>query len=540
MKRHPLWRRGGTWLALLLLLPILALTVEALSRSSPVFLHLHQTVLWDYVGNSIKLCLGVVGLALIWGVPSAWLVARYRFPGRSAFRWALLLPLALPAYLAAFVYTEWLDYAGVVQRTIRQLFGFQNANDYPFFEIRSMGGAMFVLSLMFAPYVYWLCLIYFERFPASIWHSARLLGASEKRLFWRIALPLARPAIAVGCTLVAMETLADFGTAHYFSVWHLTTGIYDVWLAQYDLPAAAKLSLLMLLFILALISLERWQRRHLRAQPHQDAPLPPSDLSTGKRFLAMFWCSLILALSFVLPLLWLLQAAWRYLPDTDWAQFAQMSRHTLSVAGSASLLTVILAFILHAAQRQHGHSLVIRLASMGYAIPGTVLAIGVLIVTTRFDHALNDSLKALQQPTVGLVLSGTLVAITYAFVCRFAAIALGSVESGFAQIPRQLDESAYLLGQSRGRVACQLWLPLLRPSLFTAALLVFLESMKELSAAMLLRPFNVQTLATYVYEYIGAERFEMAALPALVMVLAGLPTVLLLMMSTRPPCPTCR
>ncbi|MDO4777364.1 MAG: iron ABC transporter permease [Cardiobacteriaceae bacterium] len=520
------------WAALALIAPVAMLVVTAVSAPSPIFTHLADTVLGAYVQNSLVLVVGVCLLALLWGLPCAWLVARCDFPGRRFFRWALLLPLAMPAYLAAFVYTNIFDYAGFVQTAIRRLFGFTSAADYPFFEIRSMGGAMFVLSLMFAPYVYWIVSLNFARLPASQVQAARLLGADEWRIFRRVVLPLARPAIAVSCTLVAMETLADFGTVAYFSVWHLTTGIYDVWLAHHDLSAAAKLSCLMLLFVITLVMLEKHQRRHLRPAARNAGILPRKTLTGGKRFFAVFWCALVLFLGFGLPATWLAQAAVHYFADTDWPEFLQMSGHSLIVAGSAAGIAMLLAFVMLAGSRLRPQTHVfVRLASTGYAVPGTVLAIGVLIVTTGLDHTLNGFTRAYGLGLPGLVFSGTLFAMGYAFLCRFAAVGIGAVESGFNQIPASLDESAWLLGKSPRATARRVWLPLLRNSLLTAALLVFLESMKELSAAMLLRPFNVQTLATYIYEYMSAERFEMAAMPALVMVVAGLPTVLLLMHS---------
>lgn len=524
----------STLIALLIIAPVAMLVATAFSAPSPIFGHLADTVLWDYARNSLVLVIGVCLLALLWGLPCAWFVARCEFPGRRFFRWALLLPLAMPAYLAAFVYTNIFDYAGFVQTAIRRTFGFTSAQDYPFFEIRSMGGAMFVLSLMFAPYVYWIVSLNFARLPASQVQAARLLGASEWRIFRAVVLPLSRPAIAVACTLVAMETLADFGTVAYFSVWHLTTGIYDVWLGHQDLSAAAKLSCLMLLFVITLVMLEKHQRRHLRPSRGQDAALPRLALRGGKRYLAFAWCVLVLFLGFGLPAAWLAQAAAHYFGDTDWETFRHMSGHSLLVAGSVAAIAMIFAFALLAGSRIRPQSQwLVRLASTGYAVPGTVLAIGVLIVTTGLDHGINDLADAHGWPLPGLIFSGTLLAMGYAFLCRFAAVGIGAVESGFNQIPPSLDESAWLLGKSHTVTAAHVWLPLLRNSLLTAALLVFLESMKELSAAMLLRPFGVQTLATYIYEYMSAERFEMAAMPALVMVAAGLPTVLLLMHSMK-------
>lgn len=526
----PLWG-----LALLLILPLLALLYKALSAPSPIFEHLRQTVLWDYVRNSATLVLGVCALALVWGVPSAWLVARYRFWGRDVFRWALLLPLAMPAYLAAFVYTDLLDYAGMVQSALRRWFSWQSAQDYWFFEIRSMGGAVFVLSLCFAPYVYWLMVQQFSRLPANQIYAAELLGAKRLAIFWRVIMPLSRPTLAVACSLVAMETLADFGTVAYFSVWHLTTGIYDAWLSHGDLSAAAKISVLMLVVVIALMAWERHHQRHVRAPSRNSERLPPKRfVRKNAERLAILWCSMVLMLGFGIPALWLLQAAWVHLGDTDWTAFAKMSRDTLHIALSVALIGTLLAFALQAWVRttQRG-KILLRLASLGYGVPGTVLAIGVLMVTTSFDHQFNALSKTLGYGVVGLLWSGTMAVLVYAFLCRFAAVGLGAVESGFGRIPDNLDHSALLLGCQQSALTWRLWLPLLKNSLLTAALLLFLESMKELSAAMLLRPFHLQTLATYIYEYASAERFEAAALPAVVLVLVGLPLVGLLLKAMR-------
>ncbi|MBV7433538.1 iron ABC transporter permease [Cardiobacteriaceae bacterium TAE3-ERU3] len=502
----------------------------AISDSSDNFRHLYDTVLMHYVRNSLVLLVGVCAMAVVWGVPSAWLVTRYDFPARRIFRWALLLPIAMPAYLVAFVYTDLLDYAGPVQIALRDWFGWQSQQDYWFVDMRTMGGAIFVLSLVFSPYVYWLVSLNFSEQSQSLIHAARLLGRSEWQIFIKVVLPLARPAIAVGCTLVGMETLADYGTVAYFSVWHITTAIYDTWLQLSDLSAAAKLSCLLLLFIVVLITLERRGRRNMRLYSDRHTPMLRVPLSGIKAWLATGWCMLILGFGFLLPAGWLLSRAVRYFTDTDWPAFGRMTIQTLTVSFSAALMAALVAFLLHcyARVRSRKGQWTLRIASLGYAIPGTVLAIGVLIVTTSVDHSLNAVTRSIGYGNVGLLLSGTLFAMTLAFVCRFSAVAIGAVETGMAKVPTSFDESAYLNGYSYSETSRLIWLPLLRNSLLTAFLLVFLESMKELSAALLLRPFNVQMLSTYIYEYMTSEMFEVAALPALLMVVAGLPAVLLL------------
>ncbi len=520
-------------LAFFLFLPIGALLVEAVKETSPIFVHLHQTVLWDYVYNSLVLLLGVCLLSVLWGVPSAWLIARYHFPLDRYLRWALLLPMALPAYLVAYVYTDLFDYAGPLQSAWREWFGYHSMREYWFVDVRTMGGAMFVLSLVFSPYVYWLSSINFQAQPQSLFEAARVLGRSELQIFTKVALPLARPAIAVGCALVGMETLADYGTVSYFSIWHMTTAIYDTWLGHRDLSAAAKLSCFLLFFVVILITLEKRNRGNLRLYYENSSPIQRVKLSTWRGMLASFWCGSILFLGFLLPAGGLVYSGIRYFDQTDWPKFMEMAWNSLSVSAVVASLALVIALIVqfYARQDLKRHLWPQRLASLGYAVPGTVLAIGVLIVTTTVNKGLNSLANSLGYGNVGLVLSGTLVAIAFAFLCRFSAVSIGTIDAGMNKIPVSLDHTAFVMGYNYGQTAKSVWLPLLRNSLLTAFLLVFLESMKELSAAILLRSFNTNTLATYIYEYMSAEMFEVAALPALLMVIVGLPPVIFLTLS---------
>ncbi|MGY0399828.1 MAG: ABC transporter permease [Ostreibacterium sp.] len=527
-------------LTLFLFSPIIALVIEALSQSSLVFQHLIDTVLLDYIINSLILVIGVCSMAIVWALPSAWLIARYQFPGQRFFRWALLLPMAMPAYLVAYVYTDLFDYSGPIQHFIRELFSYQNAQDYWFFEMRSMGGAIFVLSLIFSPYVYWLVSLNFNTQCQSLVNAGRLLGRSEWQIFWRVVLPLARPALAVSITLVAMETLADFGTVSYFSVWNITTAIYDTWLSLNDLSAAAKLACLLLLFVIILVILEKRSRRRIYYYQTPSSQLIRLPLSGWKKWLACSWCGLVIGLGFILPCSIIVYYAVAYINETDWPVFARMLGYSLFLAFSVASFAVLIALIVQLFQRflairyanlprQASHANLPRqIVSLGYAVPGTVLAIGVLIVSTSVDDSISHISEFLGLGSQGLLFSGTLFAMGYAFLCRFSAISIGSVEAGLSKISPSLDQTAYLYDYGMIKTTRTLFLPLLRNSLLTAFLLVFLESMKELSAAILLRPFNVETLATYVYQYMSAEAFEVAAVPAFIMLLAGLPTVLLL------------
>lgn len=534
--KSPLLKALSWLMALAVVAPIVALVAVAGHRSSGSFEHLFDTVLWDYVKNTLILVVGVCLMAVVWGLPSAWLIVRYEFPGRWLFRWALLLPMMMPAYVVAYIYTELFDYTGVVQQGIRAAFGFQSFKDYWFFEIRSMGGAIFVLSLVFSPYVYWISSLNFNAQCQSLVHASRLLNNSERQTFWRVILPLSRPAIAVACSLVAMETIADFGTVSYFSVLNLTTAVYDTWLRFSDLSAAAKLSCLLLLFVVVLVLLERFSRRRVRYQNDKNEPLLRLPLQGAARWLASMWCFLVVFLGFLLPMLMVLYYASMYIGETDWQAFAQMLKHTFSLALGVAAMAALIAVVVQL-NRRLNRSVVdvvpLQIGSLGYALPGTVLAIGVLIVTTGADHVIGDVLERLGFAPQGLLFSGTLLAMGYAFVTRFSAVAIGSVDTGISKIPENLDKTALLFAYRPLRAIRKIFLPLLHNSILTAFMLVFLESMKELSAAILLRPFNVETLATYVYQYMSADNFEVAALPALVLVVAGFPAILILTASMK-------
>lgn len=518
--------------ALLLFAPIVAIFIVALSKPSPSFGHLADTVLWTYIKNSIVLVVVVCLLAVLWGLPCAWLTTRYDFPGRRFFRWALLLPMAMPSYLVAYVYTDLLDYSGIVQRTVRRIFGFQSAQDYWFFDMYTLAGAALVLSLVFFPYVYWISILNFNVQCQSLVNASRTLGLTEWRTFFRVVLPLSRPAIAIACSLVAMETLADFGTVSYLSVWNITTAIFDTWLNLFDLSAAAKMASVLLLIIVTLVLLEKHSRRRASYYKTHSVPLIRLNLTGKSRWVATAWCSFVFTLGFLLPIGFIFYYATYYIGSTDWSKFNRMLIDTLGLSLSVAGCAVVIALIVQLFQRLSGASayraVPRQIGSLGYAVPGTVLAIGVLIITTTADKGFSQMVQALGGAPQGLIFSGTLFAMGYAFLCRFSAISIGSVESGMSKIPPSLDQTAYLFGYSPLKITQRIFMPLLRNSLLTAFMLVFLESMKELSAAILLRPFNVETLATYVYQYMSAEDFEVAALPAVVMVVAGLPAVLLL------------
>ena len=521
------WIAGSWATALLLGLPVLALIFSAFSADGDLFRHLADTVLLDYLGNTSGLVLGVVLLSLLFGVPTAWLVAMCQVPGRRALQWALMLPMAMPSYIVAYVYTDLLDYSGPLQAGLRSLFDWQSPADYWFPAIRSLGGAAWVLALVLFPYVYLLARASFLEQSVSLIHSSRLLGCTPWQSFRRLSLPLARPAIMVGASLVAMETLADFATVHFFAINTLTTAIYDTWLGYGSLATAARLSCLMLLAVVLLIALERRSRQRQqvfqKSMGHEQPLRYP--LKGASRLLAGLWCWGLVLAGFGLPFVILLDYGVRYFELSWTPEFVRFAGNSLAISTLTALLAMAIALLLGFFRRLDGGTrslLPLRIAATGYAMPGTVLAIGVLVPLTALDFGLNDLAEWLGMQGPGLLLTGTLTAIVFGYLVRFVAIAIGSVESSMGKISPSLDMAARSLGQGTGGMLRRVHLPLVRRGLFAGAMLVFIESMKELPAALLLRPFNFETLATHVYQFVSDEMLERGALGAIVIVLVGL------------------
>ncbi|MFM5030584.1 ABC transporter permease [Aeromonas rivipollensis] len=521
------WIAGSWATALLLGLPVLALIFSAFSADGDLFRHLADTVLLDYLGNTSGLVLGVVLLSLLFGVPTAWLVAMCQVPGRRALQWALMLPMAMPSYIVAYVYTDLLDYSGPLQAGLRSLFDWQSPADYWFPAIRSLGGAAWVLALVLFPYVYLLARASFLEQSVSLIHSSRLLGCTPWQSFRRLSLPLARPAIMVGASLVAMETLADFATVHFFAINTLTAAIYDTWLGYGSLATAARLSCLMLLAVVLLIALERRSRQRQqvfqKSMGHEQPLRYP--LKGASRLLAGLWCWGLVLAGFGLPFVILLDYGVRYFELSWTPEFVRFAGNSLLISALTALLAMAIALLLGFFRRLDGGTrslLPLRIAATGYAMPGTVLAIGVLVPLTALDFGLNDLAEWLGMQGPGLLLTGTLTAIVFGYLVRFVAIAIGSVESSMGKISPSLDMAARSLGQGTGGMLRRVHLPLVRRGLFAGAMLVFIESMKELPAALLLRPFNFETLATHVYQFVSDEMLERGALGAIVIVLVGL------------------
>ncbi|MCG6401936.1 ABC transporter permease [Vibrio fluvialis] len=525
-EKHLIWKTSSVALATLLVLPILAIFFTAIGQTDDVFAHLMSTVMPTYAFNTVVLTLSVMALALLFGIPSAWLMAMCRLPGEKVLQWALVLPLAIPGYIVGYIFTGWFDYAGPIQVWLRAQTGWM-AGEYYFPDIRSLAGASIVLALVLYPYVYLMCRAAFMEQNVSLLQSARLLKCSPWESFCRISLPLVRPSIAVALSLVAMETVGDFGTVSYFAVNTLTTAVYDTWMNYSNLTAAAKISAVMLVIVLLLLSAERYSRR--RQKLYQSQFNSHEDfhyiLRGWKKWLALLWCWGLVCVAFIFPLLQLLSYAYTYFEQSWTAEFREYALNSLQVSLSAAVIGVAVALVVNFYTRLKSNRVsvaLMRLSSMGYAVPGTVLAIGVMVPVLTLDHAVNDVAKAMQWGRPGLIFSGTMFAIIFALIVRFSAVAIGSIESSLNKISPSLDMAARTMGCQANAMLWRVHLPLVRRGALIAGLLVFIESMKELNAALLLRPFNFETLATYVYNYASDEHLELAALPAVLLVLVGL------------------
>lgn len=509
--------------ALLLVLPVAAVVASLFGGIGDTWRHLAATALWRYIGNTALLLAGVSWGVISMGVLCAWLITAYRFPGRNLLEWALMLPLAMPAYVMAYAYTDWLQFTGPVQSALRAYTGWE-AKDYWFPEIRSLGGAAAMLSFALYPYVYLIARTAFFELSRSAIEAGRLAGCTAWGAFFRVAVPLARPAIAAGTALALMETLADFGTVSYFAVEVFTTGIFKAWMSMGDRAAAAQLSTCLLVFVALVLWVERTSRG--RAAYHGSRrPTPPQTLRGGCALLACLACAAPVVFGFILPALLLGQLAWEERGAINAARMASLVGNSFGIAGLTALAAVAIATMMAYAARLSRHPAVSaanRGASLGYAIPGAVIAVGILIPLGRLDNALAAWLEHAFGLKVGLLFTGTVAALVYAYLVRLLAVALQTAEAGLAKITRSMDDAARSLGASPARALARVHLPLLAPTLATGALLVFVDVLKELPATFALRPFNFDTLAIEAYNLAKDERLAEAAVPSLVIVAVGL------------------
>jgi len=522
-------------LCLLLSVPVLTVFSSIGASSGGVWAHLADTLLWDYIGQSLLLMAGVGLMVLVLGVAPAWLVTMNRFPGSRLLEWALVLPLAMPAYIIAYTYTGMLDVTGPVQGFIRDTFDLR-FGDYWFPQIRSLGGAITMLSLVLYPYVYLLSRMAFLEQSVCVLEVSRTLGAGPWRAFTRVAVPLARPAIIAGLALVLMETLADYGTVQYFGISTFTTGIFRTWFGMGSSTAAAQLSAVLMIFILVLVLTEHWSRS--RARYHHTSSkysrLPQIRLTGFRQWLALVFCAAPVVLGFLIPFLQLAYWAWDTRDLVDFSAFRELLFNSLRLALTAAVIALVLGLFISYAKRLQPNLTMrssVRILSLGYAIPGTVIAVGVLIPFAWVDNAIDAWMQQQFGISTGLIFSGTLVAVVFAYIVRFLPVAMNTVDAGLSKIRPSMDDAGRSMGMGSWQILRHIHIPMLRGSLLTASLLVFVDVLKELPATLILRPFNFNTLAIRTYELANQERLTEAAASALMIVLAGIIPVIIISLS---------
>jgi iron(III) transport system permease protein len=538
LRRPSLWSLGALTIGAGVVAPILAILWMALNPEENVWPHLIATVLPRYLANT-ALIAGAVGLmAAMVGTGAAWLITMYRFPGARWLEWLLLFPLAIPAYVGAYALVDFLEYSGPVQTGLRGLMGWESARDYWFPEIRSRWAAVVVLAAALNPYVYLLARTAFREQSGGIYEVARALGAGPWARFWRVGLPLARPAIAAGAAIVMMETVSDFGVVDFFAVQTLTTGIFTTWLEMGNAGGAAQISLVILGLVLLLVGLEKASRsksRFYQTARHQ-RPVETIRLEGWHGWAAAALCVVPFAVGFVLPVSVI---GWHAVANPEgWTApgLGEALRHTLTVGGAAAVATVLGALFLVYGVKLTGSKLprrVMPISTIGYAAPGAVLGVGILIPLAALDNTFADAVLALTGWDPGLLLTGTAFAVVYAYAVRFFAIAQGAAESAMDRVSPSLPMAARSLGRTAGGALRAVYVPLIRGSVGTALLLVFVDSVKELPATLLLRPFNYNTLATRVYEKASLEQIGQAAPAAMLVIAVGLAAVALAARASR-------
>ena len=532
---HPYLHVFALALSGLVLLPLISLGFVALTGSGNDWPHLAANVLPAASRTTLVLLILVAAATTVIGVASAWLVVAFDFPFRRVLSWALVLPLAVPPYLAAYAFGEFFHYSGPVQTLIRSLFGFQTIRDYWFPDIRSTPGAAFVLASVLYPYVYLTTRVVFLMQGRNIADVARTLGARPSKVFWKVLLPVARPAIVAGAALVLMETINDIGASEYLGVHTLTFSVYTTWLNRGSLEGGAQIALVMLALVFLLLVAEHWARRnqrfHTGRATHMRAYPPRTKLRGPAGFAATLAAMLPILTGFGIPLFVFGQYASRRMEQFLSPDLSDAFLNSILTAAASATITVLLALFLINAVRLSRSPLIrtaVRLAAVGYALPGGVLGLGLLFALARFDNGLDAFMRANFGISTGLLLTGSAGAVVLACVIRFLALAESAIHSGMEKLPPHLDEAARSLGRTPARSAANVLLPLLKPAILTAAVLVFVDTIKELSATILLRPFGFNTLATFVYENASRGAPEEGAVAAIVIILTALAPVILL------------
>ncbi len=507
-------------LSILLLGPIFSVILTAFESNQDLWAHLFNTVLPVYVVNTLLLFIGVLTFSAVLGVSTAWIVTNYSFFGKKILEWALILPIACPAYIIAYVYTDFLEYAGPVQGLIRKVFGFNSAADYYFPEIRSIAGAIFVMGFVLYPYVYILARTGFSTSPRSLYETASLYGHNK---FLAVGLPLCRPYIAAGLALVAMEVLSDFGTVEYFSIQTLTLGMFNVWIGMNSISAASQIAIVTFIFIIILLMLEKRARS---SQKYNDTSkrfnnISPEKLSSKKALVAIALCLVAIFFGFLLPVIILINNVLIGLQADDLFAIVPVVLNTLMIGSSTTFIIVLLAFLSASSAYFSKNRVVVNIyniAATGYAFPGTMLAIGVVIFIGILDTLAGNV----------FFLGGTIYVVIFALIVRFYAIPYGGVTSGYSRVPSNLLDASKSLGYSRTSTTINVTFPLIRTSIIASAILTFVDIVKELPMTLILRPFNFETLATYTYQFAHDELMIEASMPALFIILTGLIPILLL------------
>ncbi len=533
---NPLGLGGGASLILSLFLsaPVVSIIIVALQPSGDVWSHLVNTALPGYVSTTLILSFGVGSVAVVLGTSTAWLVTMCRFPARKYLNFLLLLPLAMPSYVVAYAYTDFLEYAGPLQTFLRYLFEWTNPEEYWFPEIRSLGGGVVVMSFVLYPYIYLLARSAFLEQSVNVLEVSRVLGRGPWGTFLQVSLPSARPAIVVGVSLVLMETLNDYGTVDFFAIPTMTFGLVDVWFGMNNVAGAAQIASALLIFVVLLIAIENFSRRRQRYYQQSStrfSTLPNYQLKGWRSFLATSACLFPIIIGFAVPAVILLVLSVKYFSVSWTPEFRLLVANSLVLSISASLLVLAIAIFLTYCRRMYPNAILgvaIKIASVGYAMPGAVLAIGILIPLATFDNFIDSIGREWFGLSTGLLFSGTLFAVLFAYIVRFLTIAIGQIESSLGKISSSMDMASKTLGYTRLRGFWSHHFPLIRGGAVVALIIVFVDCMKELPATLILRPFNFDTLAVHVYHYASDEMLGEAALGCMFIVAVGLLPVLLL------------
>ena len=516
------WKNISYILIILLLTPIVMLILSSFQNNIDTWLHLFDTKLSIYFYNTLSLIIGVGILSITIGVSCAWILAKYKFFLSNFVEWALLLPAAIPAYIVAYCYTDFLEYGGFIQTALREIFNWQSAKEYFFPEIRSMTGAILILSFALYPYIYFITKVAFTSTPKNLFNVAKIHGKSE---FLYVALPMARPAIIAGLSLVLMETISDFGTVEFLAVETVTLGIFNLWLGMNNLSAASQLSFLAFTFIVVLLGVELSARKNQKFNNPQASSFEKKieEISYNKSLLLFFICLLPILFGFIIPVLILINLSLQSFDQSNFYYFIEISLNSISISLFGAFLTILFSFIVVVAVKYHGgkkFSFFATIAGSGYAFPGVILALGTTFFLSFIQNNINELFLNFNL-NWNLTLIGTFTALLYTYICRFNAIGIGYINSGIQRVSPNLLEAGMLQGVSFNKSLFKIIFPLIRPSILTGFLIVFVDIFKELPVTLLLRPFNFETLATYVYQYAKEEMLEQCALAALLIILIG-------------------